>query len=101
MAVKSEKGYIGMVKIGPKGQIVIPKDVRDMFRLEVGDSLVILADPKQGIAMQRPNILTGIAGRIFGGKGKELYPEHTEEDSQYFAEAITKIVEEDKDDGSN
>lgn len=107
MARKSEKGYIGMVKLGPKGQIVIPKEVREMFGVDVGDSLVLLADAKQGIALQKPNILTGIASAIFSGKGKELYPEHDEGDTQVFAEAINEVIEEgveekeDDDNGSN
>lgn len=36
------------VKLGPKGQIVIPKEVREMFGLEPGDSLLLLADAKPG-----------------------------------------------------
>ena len=45
--------YMSSVKIGPKGQIVIPKEARDMFGIEPGDTLVLLADKKKGIAMQR------------------------------------------------
>ena len=98
MAGKSKdgKGYIGMAKIGPKGQIVIPKEVREMFGLDVGDSLIILADAKQGIALQKPNILTGIANAIFGGKGKEMYPEYNDEDTMYFANEVKKTIEEDE-----
>lgn len=40
------------VKVGSKGQIVIPKEVRDIFNIEPGDTLMMLADEKQGIAMQ-------------------------------------------------
>ncbi len=38
------------VKIGAKGQIVIPKEVRDLFGLNVGDSLILMADRGQGHA---------------------------------------------------
>ena len=38
--------FMAAVKVGPKGQIVIPKEVRDMFAIEPGDSLVILSDAK-------------------------------------------------------
>ena len=47
-----EGKFLATVKIGPKGQIVIPKEVRDMFSLEPGDSLVLMADKGQGIALQ-------------------------------------------------
>lgn len=44
--------YLATVKIGSKGQIVIPKEVRDMFNLNAGDSLLLMADKGQGIALQ-------------------------------------------------
>lgn len=47
-----EGKYLSTVKIGPKGQIVIPKEVREMFSLQTGDSLVLMADKGQGIALQ-------------------------------------------------
>ena len=43
--------YAGMVKVGEKGQIVIPKEARDMFDIKPGDTLLILGDKKQGIAI--------------------------------------------------
>ena len=47
-----EGKYLTTVKIGPKGQIVIPKEVREMFSLQTGDSLVLMADKGQGISLQ-------------------------------------------------
>ncbi len=47
-----EGKYLATVKIGPKGQIVIPKEVRDMFALGAGDALLLMADKNQGIALQ-------------------------------------------------
>lgn len=49
---KGERYYMSSVKIGPKGQIVIPKEARDMFGFQPGDTLVLLADKKRGIAIQ-------------------------------------------------
>ena len=47
-----EGKFLATVKIGPKGQVVIPKEAREMFSLEDGDSLVLMADKNQGIALQ-------------------------------------------------
>lgn len=47
-----EGKYMSTVKIGPKGQIVIPKEVRDMFGFRPGDSVLLFADKGQGVAIQ-------------------------------------------------
>ena len=39
------------VRVGEKGQIVIPKEIREMFGIEPGDTLMLLADIKRGIAI--------------------------------------------------
>ena len=90
--------YMSTVKVGPKGQIVIPKEVRDMFGIQPGDSLVLLADKKQGIAIQHLSVFSKIADAIFGGHGREIYPEHTEEDSRTFAQAIKELETEEGED---
>ena len=61
--------FIATVKIGPKGQIVIPKEVREMFGLESGDSLVLLADKSRGIALQRAECLNEIVNQIVENAG--------------------------------
>ena len=47
-----EGKFMATVKIGPKGQIVIPKEVREMFGFTAGDSVLLLADKNQGVAIQ-------------------------------------------------
>ena len=46
-----EGKYLASVKLGPKGQIVVPKEVREMFGIRPGDTL-LLADVNRGIALQ-------------------------------------------------
>ena len=45
------KHIFGMVKVGEKGQIVIPAKARKIFDIHPGDRLIILGDEGQGIAM--------------------------------------------------
>lgn len=84
---------MGSAKVGPKGQIVIPKEVRDMFDISPGDTLIVLADKERGIAIERFDTFNQIADAIFSGNAKQLYPEHTEEDSISFAKSIKAIRE--------
>lgn len=89
--------FMGSVKVGPKGQIVISKEVRDMFQIAPGDTLLLLADAEKGIAIERYSIFSKIADAIFAGKAKEIYPENTEEDSISFANSIKAVKEETED----
>ena len=45
------KHMFGMVKVGDKGQIVIPAKARKVFDIKPGDSLIVLGDEEQGIAI--------------------------------------------------
>ncbi len=54
----------GTAKVGEKGQIVIPKDMRDLFDINPGDSLLLLADIERGIAIVRPETLEGFADGV-------------------------------------
>ena len=46
-----EGKYAWMVKIGEKGQFVIPKEARDLFGFQPGQTILVLADEKKGIAI--------------------------------------------------
>jgi len=55
--VSTEDGkYASTVRVGEKGQIVIPKAARDLFGIEPGDTLLLLADVRRGIAIVRPDL---------------------------------------------
>ena len=49
--------FVGIAKVGEKGQIVIPKEARDMFDIKPGDSLVILCDKNKGIAILKSEVI--------------------------------------------
>lgn len=46
-----EGRFLAPVKVGPKGQIVIPSEVREMLGISAGDTLLLLADRTEGIAI--------------------------------------------------
>ena len=52
--------------MGPKGQIVIPKDVRDMFGIAPGDTVLVLSDSEQGIALKPVKGNEDMFRRLFG-----------------------------------
>ena len=57
----------GTARVGERGQIVIPKEAREMFGIEPGDMLVLLADKKRGIALQTPEKLHPMLKQVFDG----------------------------------
>ena len=59
------KHLFGMVRIGEKGQIVIPKKARDIFDLHPGDQLLVLGDDRHGLVVTRPDVIQDVADRIF------------------------------------
>ncbi len=46
-----EGKFAWMVKIGEKGQFVIPKEARELFDLQPGDEILVLGDNERGIAI--------------------------------------------------
>ncbi|HWQ05896.1 MAG: AbrB/MazE/SpoVT family DNA-binding domain-containing protein [Clostridiaceae bacterium] len=69
MAAPKGKHLFGTVKVGEKGQIVIPKEARDIFNIQPGDSLVVLGDEATGLAiMKNDAFLSQVADAIFRQK---------------------------------
>lgn len=60
-----EGKYAWMVKIGEKGQFVIPKEARELFDLRPGDEILVLGDRQQGIAILPKGAQQEYIARIF------------------------------------
>ena len=60
-----EGKYAWTVKVGEKGQIVIPKEARDVFGIEAGDTLILLGDVKQGLAIPPKERFSFWTERVF------------------------------------
>lgn len=55
----------GTAKVGDRGQIVIPKEARELFNIQPGDTLLILGEENKGLVISRPELLRDIADEIF------------------------------------
>ena len=69
-----------MAKVGEKGQIVIPKQARDMFGIQPGDTLLLLGDIEQGLAVMSGEKMAELAFGIFGSRDVTPQDERTNED---------------------
>ena len=57
--------YAWTVKVGEKGQFVIPKEAREIFNISPGDTLILLGDKKRGIAIPPKDVILKLA-EVFG-----------------------------------
>ena len=62
---KDERYFMSSVRLGPKGQIVIPKEARTLFGVQPGDTLLILGDEQTGIIVTKPEVIEDAAMKIF------------------------------------
>ena len=69
MHEKDGKYIFGVVKVGDKGQIVIPKDARKIYNIHPGDTLMMLGDQK-GIALLKTEIFQSIVDQTMEGLTK-------------------------------
>ncbi len=60
-----KENFIGVCKVGEKGQIVIPKEARDMFGITAGDYVLVLCDKNRGIAVVKPDSFEDLAEKVF------------------------------------
>ncbi len=57
--------YAWTVTVGTKGQIVLPKEAREVFEIKPGDTLIILGDQEKGMAIPPKNQFSAFFGKIF------------------------------------
>ena len=69
MQEKDGKYIFGVVKVGDKGQIVIPRDARKQYDIKPGDALLLLGD-QNGMALVKTQIFEGLVGQVMEGLTK-------------------------------
>lgn len=67
----NSRRVFGTAKVGDRGQIVIPKEARELFNIRPGDTLLILGEEDTGLIVSRPEVLSDIANQIFDTVKKE------------------------------
>lgn len=64
--------YAWTATVGEKGQIVIPKQARDIFAIKPGDTLLILGDEERGIAIPPKGAFAELFGAAFQENNGEI-----------------------------
>ncbi|WP_321507505.1 AbrB/MazE/SpoVT family DNA-binding domain-containing protein [uncultured Methanoregula sp.] len=64
------KHLFGSVKVGERGQVVIPKEAREIFDIKQGDILLVLGDVERGIALVKAEKLQAFARQILDSASK-------------------------------
>lgn len=60
--------FLWTAKVGEKGQIVIPKEARDVFDIKAGDTLLLFGDKQKGIGIAKYSDYAHFAEKIFSLK---------------------------------
>ena len=63
--------FIWTTKVNNKGQIVIPKEARKLFKINNGDNLILFGDIKKGIAIAKYDDYVAFMDHIFDEKNKK------------------------------
>ena len=69
MQEKDGKYIFGVVKVGDKGQIVIPKEARKVYDIKPGDALLMLGDQK-GMALLKTEVFQSVIDQAMEGLTK-------------------------------
>ena len=68
MIKEDGKYFFGVCKVSERGQIVIPKEAREVFNVKAGDSLLLLGDIEKGMALVKTDVFNSVAEDILSGK---------------------------------
>ena len=71
LGMKKARHIFGTAKVGDRGQIVIPKDARELYGIRPGDTLLILGDEENGMIVTKPDVLNNLAAKILDQIGNE------------------------------
>jgi len=66
MQEKDGKYIFGVVKVGEKGQVVIPRDARKLYDIKPGDALIVLGD-QRGLALLKTEIFQNAIDQAMEG----------------------------------
>ena len=69
MQENNGKYIFGVVKVGDKGQVVIPRDARKLYDIKPGDALLVLGDEK-GMVLLKTEIFQNVIDQAMEGLGK-------------------------------
>ena len=67
----NSRRVFGTAKVGDRGQIVIPKEARELFNIQPGDTQLILGEEETGLIVSRPEVLSDLASKLFDQMQKE------------------------------
>lgn len=68
----NSRRVFGTAKVGERGQIVIPKEARELFNIRPGDTLLLLGEEDVGLIVSRPEVLSDLANQFFNDVKKEV-----------------------------
>ena len=66
--MQKQNHFIWTVKVSDKGQISIPKQAREVFNIQTGDTLILLGDTSRGLAIAKYEDYLQFANAIFEAK---------------------------------
>ena len=67
--LKKNESYFGTAKVGERGQIVIPQEAREIFKINSGDLVLVFGDIKKGLGLMKATKLKNFAIKLFQAFG--------------------------------